>query len=260
MANDESNSPPSPNWGWFKATRSNDAIELIKMNPNAFVLAYIIASRARYTNTFNAYALARGEAFLGDYKTYGMTEQQYRTAKEQLQKHNFATFRSTSKGTIGKLMDTRLFDPLNISSNEQSNERTTSEQRTNNVQVTTNKKDNKENNEKEREGRDVPEDAISKFLNDWYALAKQYDGYVKRDDNDRQVAARITASGIPISEFLTVARNAREALKENPELGTEFWAQRALKLKSIFEDYGVVKAALAAALKSPVKKSKPCQV
>ena len=33
---------------WFKAVRSTEALELIKANPNAFILAYFIANRARY--------------------------------------------------------------------------------------------------------------------------------------------------------------------------------------------------------------------
>jgi hypothetical protein len=135
--------------GWFKAVRSEEALELIRLNPNAFLLAYFIAARARYRDGFNADGLEVGEARLGDYERYGMTEQQYRTAKQQLQRLNFATFRTTSKGTIGKLIGTRLFDPLNVADNGQNNTRPTDDQRTTNGQVTTNKNVKKLKNAKE---------------------------------------------------------------------------------------------------------------
>lgn len=125
--------------GWFKAMRNRDADELIRFNPNAYMLARFIAARARYQDGFNADGLVLGEAMLGDYKSYGMSERQYRTAKQDLQKHGFATFRTTNKGTIGKLIDTRLFDPLNF----QTTDKTTGERRTDDGQTTTNKKDKK---------------------------------------------------------------------------------------------------------------------
>src|SRR5262245_50110565 len=91
------------NTGWFRAVRTPDALELIKRNRNAFILAYMIAVRSRYTNTFNADNLGLGEALLGDFENYGMTEQEYRTAKAQLEKWRFATFQATNKGTeIGR--------------------------------------------------------------------------------------------------------------------------------------------------------------
>ena len=95
--------------GYFEATRSNDALELIQLNPLAFTLAYIIAARANWHHGFNRHNLGFGEAFLGDYKECGMSERNYRTAKEQLAKWNFATFKPTNKGTIARLTDTRLF-------------------------------------------------------------------------------------------------------------------------------------------------------
>jgi hypothetical protein len=133
--------------GWFKACRTREPLEIIKKNPSAFILAYIIAARAWYTVGFNAEELGRGEAMLGDFENYGMSERQYRTAKGQLEKWGFATFKMTSKGTIGKLIDTRLFNPLNISSDGQDVRRLTSNRRTADGQPTTNKKDKKEINQ-----------------------------------------------------------------------------------------------------------------
>jgi hypothetical protein len=97
------------NAGWFKVTRGEVWAEVVKANPLAYVLAALIAHRARWNDGFNRHGLALGEAFLGDFENYGMSERQYRTAKGQLQEWGFATFRATNKGTIGKLTDTRLF-------------------------------------------------------------------------------------------------------------------------------------------------------
>jgi hypothetical protein len=130
--------------GWFKAVRSREVIELIRANPNAFILTYVIAHRARFHDGFNADGLERGEAMLGDFESYGMTERQYRTAKEQLTKWHFATFKTTNKGTLGKLMDTRLFDPLNIQADGQNDTRPTDKRRAADGQPTTNKEGKKE--------------------------------------------------------------------------------------------------------------------
>jgi hypothetical protein len=110
--------------------RGEDGDELISANPMAFVLAAIIARRARFSDGFNAHQLRPGEAILGDYRRYGMTEQMYRTAKGQLEKWGFATFRTTNKGTIASLTDTRLFEVSGAANNEQANTQTTDGQRT----------------------------------------------------------------------------------------------------------------------------------
>jgi len=94
---------------WFKAMRTQDAMELIAHNPNAFVLAYVIACRSRVSNSFNRNNLEQGEAFIGDHDKCGMSEQQYRTAKQILTKFKFATFKSTNRGTVASLCDERLF-------------------------------------------------------------------------------------------------------------------------------------------------------
>jgi hypothetical protein len=125
--------------GWFKAWRHDDALELIRANPKAFILAYIIAYRARWnTSGFNRYGLLPGEAMIGDYANYGMTEQEYRTSKLLLEKANFATFKATNKGTIASLCDSRLFEVLSAPTNDQNNGQPTDSQRTANGRVTTN--------------------------------------------------------------------------------------------------------------------------
>jgi hypothetical protein len=99
--------------------RGPEPIELLKANPYAFILAYIIAYRGQYSDTFNRNNLALGEALLGDFKSYGMSHRQYRTAVEQLARWQFATFRTTNRGTIGRLLDTRLFSIFRLPDDKQ---------------------------------------------------------------------------------------------------------------------------------------------
>lgn len=123
---------------WAKAWGTGDAMELLKLNHHAYVLAAVIALRARWTDEFNQHNLAKGEAFLGDHREYSMSEQEYRTAKKHLEKWKFATFKATNKGTIGKLIDHRLFTPPDFDGNEQNNRQVTGGQRTANGRLTTN--------------------------------------------------------------------------------------------------------------------------
>lgn len=114
-----------PTLGWFKASRHPDALALIRANPFAYVLAAIIAHRAKWRDGFNPNKLRMGEALLGDHENYGMTMQRYRTAKKYLEDWGFATIRATSRGTVAKLIDTRLFSILPGDINNQINEPST---------------------------------------------------------------------------------------------------------------------------------------
>ena len=118
--------------GWFRAMRTPEAMELLQASPHAFRLAYVIAYRGQYRDGFNQHNIKLGEALLGDFKAYGMTQQQYRTAKSQLARWHFATFRATNRGTVGKLVDTRLFSLFRLECNDPNNTRVTSKQRTGN--------------------------------------------------------------------------------------------------------------------------------
>lgn len=135
--------------GWVRLNRSDDVMQLIRSNPLAYTLATVIALRARWRDGFNEHGLEQGEALLGDYELYGMSEQNYRTAKAQLKKWNFATFKSTNAGTIAKLTDKRLFEITAAPSNGLTNGRVTSAQRTGNERVTTNEPSNTVQKEKE---------------------------------------------------------------------------------------------------------------
>ena len=121
---------PSPDRrGWFKATRNPNMPDLIRTSRNAFLLAYLLAYRGRWnSDAFNPYKLQVGEAVC-DYHNWGLSEQEFRNGRDKLRAWGFATFRATSRGTIGKLIDTRLFSILASQSNEPANGQPTSKQR-----------------------------------------------------------------------------------------------------------------------------------
>lgn len=132
--------PPAPTAGtrWVKATRSHDALELIRANHHALVVAYFVAMRARWRTGFHADGLDVGEALIGDFAAMGLTRQEYRTALANLTKWNFLTIRTTNKGTIAKLTDSRLYDISPAEANQQNNQRLTTSQPPDNHQPTNN--------------------------------------------------------------------------------------------------------------------------
>lgn len=116
---------------------SEDFDYLISKRPTAFVLLALIAKRAKRTLDHPDPYLEVGEALIGDYETYGVTEQTYRTDKTFLKKYKFLTTKSTSKGTLAKIIKTSIFD-INAEDDQRANQRNT------NDPLTTNKNDNKE--------------------------------------------------------------------------------------------------------------------
>jgi len=108
--------------GWFRVHRSEELAELIRGEHDALILALVIATRAQWSTRFNRHNLALGEALLGDYREYGMTEKRYRNAKSKLERWGFATFRGANKGTVAKLNDCRLFDVILGTGGEQKGE------------------------------------------------------------------------------------------------------------------------------------------
>jgi hypothetical protein len=139
--------------GWFRSNRSDDALELIRANKNAFLLLYIIASRARWKQGgFNQHGLKFGEAFLGDCAHYGLTEREYRTAKKLLAKWGLATFKPTNKGTIAKLVNMSIFDISPPQRNGQSDRPPADRYQTSDERVTTN---NNETTKHREEGNNI---------------------------------------------------------------------------------------------------------
>jgi len=165
---------------FIQLMRSKDTMELIK-EQDAFILLSIIALRARRTNEFNVHELKQGEALIGDFKNYGMTEQRYRTAKKKLEKWKFITIKATTKGTIATLLDNGIYDINLEANNGQSNGQATDDQRTTNDQPTTNNNDknvNKENNGKELvifdEARKLYRGKKRGLIPEWKNFKKKY--------------------------------------------------------------------------------------
>ncbi len=132
---------------YIKLYRSRFTDELMK-NSSAFMLLTQIAIRARRTDVFNVENLKLGEALLGDYKSIGLTRQKYRTALKNLEKWDFITIKSTSKGSVATICNNEVYD-INISSNnQQANHRATIDQPSSNHQATTNKNVKNEKNVK----------------------------------------------------------------------------------------------------------------
>ena len=135
------------NQGFIKLIRSAETLELLN-DPSAFVLLTVIALRARRSNEFNIHNLKSSEALIGDYRKFGLTRQQYRTAMKRLGQWGFAAFKPTTRGTVATLCDARIYN-INIACEQPSNNhQTANDQPTGNHQPTTNKNEKKEKNEK----------------------------------------------------------------------------------------------------------------
>jgi len=145
---------------FIKAYRSETA-SFLDFNPNANHLLNVIARRARRTPC-NLNNLAVGECFIG-FKSVGLTEQQYRTAKKHLQKIDLVSFRVarkltggvTSGVTVAKLMDSRVYD-INTS---EGNATATPTQRQPNANLTSNK------NVKNEKNKDICQQVADEFNN-----------------------------------------------------------------------------------------------
>jgi len=110
--------------GFLKLVKSSITEELMA-EPACFMLLTQIAYRARRMNNHSINGLMPGEALIGDYRKVGLTEQKYRTAKKKLEMWGLITTRATNRGTVAKLVGKQVFD-INLEvSNEEKNERIT---------------------------------------------------------------------------------------------------------------------------------------
>jgi hypothetical protein len=96
--------------GFIKTYREK-AIELLEEDPQAYLLLSQIALRARRKDAeYSRTPLKANQAFLGDHKKAGLSQQQYKSAKKRLAVYGLATFEPTNKGTIATLTSTEIFD------------------------------------------------------------------------------------------------------------------------------------------------------
>lgn len=136
--------------GFLKLQRIG--FEHLKRHPNEFHLLTIIAIYARRTDQRTGLMLKKGEALIGDWASYGFSEQNYRTAKKNLEAWGFSTFKPTPRGTIATISDSTIYDINQADDNDLTNRQVTDSQRTPNGLLTTNKKDKKE--KKEENGKE----------------------------------------------------------------------------------------------------------
>lgn len=125
---------------FIKFIPSEESTYLIIHKPNAFRLLTIIATRARRENG-HPDGLMPGQCYLGDYKNYGMSEQEYRSSKNILimQKHvkivetcrtrKKSTTGSTTVGTLVELISSTVYDINVLTINDRIDERPTTDQR-----------------------------------------------------------------------------------------------------------------------------------
>lgn len=131
--------------GFIKFNRESKSPEwIMSKRVSAWALLCIIAKRAKRTNDHPDKTLQAGEAEIGDYKIYGVTEQIYRSDKRFLETNGLITTRTTNRGTIAKLISSDIFD---INCEELTNSLPENQQAANG-QPTTNKNDKNVKNKK----------------------------------------------------------------------------------------------------------------
>lgn len=118
---------------FLKLNTDNDEADFLALrHPNAFILLYFIARRARRKSGM-ADGLSIGQCHIGDYKSYGLTESEYRTAKkilcdrkiikilETCRNRKKSTTGVTTYGTLIELLDSKVWD-INSKMNDDRND------------------------------------------------------------------------------------------------------------------------------------------
>jgi len=119
-------------------------------HPKEFTLLAMIACRAKRTNQLGIAGLNIMEAMVGDHDSCGLSRQEYRTSLKKLKKWGFLTIKSTSKGTIVKLINSTIFNINPEQINHQTNQTATIKQPSSNHQATTNNNVKNVKNEKKK--------------------------------------------------------------------------------------------------------------
>ena len=134
--------------GFIKYLRSEEAQHL-HCNKNANHLLNVIAYRAS-RNGNPVKKVKPGEALIGDFKSIGLTRQEYRTAVDNLTKWGYITTKTTNAGTIARLCNSKVYDINSKAFNQENNQQTTIEQPSSNHQTTTIKNERKKERNKKK--------------------------------------------------------------------------------------------------------------
>lgn len=94
--------PVSENRGYIRATRNLKIFTEHNLKPFDLTLLYVITQRANKV----------GQALIGDYAKFGLSQKEYIAAKKKLEKLGWCEFTGIpQKGTIAKLLPNPLFQP-----------------------------------------------------------------------------------------------------------------------------------------------------
>ena len=155
--------------------------------------------------------LATGECYLGDLASMGMAEKQYRTAKKRLHDYGLASFRGSSKGTIGKLLTSDVYDINAIAKGEQRDDQEYDQQDDQGASrgaSNKNKKGKNKNNNKtggEREAHTLPGDfSITREMREW---AKSKNLTIDLDSATDRWMNAMEAKGTKYKNWLAAWRN-----------------------------------------------------
>jgi hypothetical protein len=126
---------------FLKLNLDNDEADFLALrHPNAFILLYFIAKRARRIPG-QADGLIIGQCHIGDFKSYGLTEREYRTAKSVLTNRKIikiietnrtrkkSTTGTTTVGTLVQLLDSKVWDINPETKDDRNDVRATTERR-----------------------------------------------------------------------------------------------------------------------------------
>jgi len=130
--------------------------------PGDFALLALIAMRARRRDSQQNDGLDVGEAYIGDIDAAGLTPRSYRTAKNRLTKDGMATFRTTNRGTIAKLVSTTVFIALGVNDDELEYLTATNQRQADDKLQTTNREEDRKSKRKIKEIS--PSDLFSALL------------------------------------------------------------------------------------------------
>lgn len=95
---------------WIALHNNEMTKVLLERYPNAFLLLTQIGLRAWWKKDEKSpVGLEYGQAFIGDYRSIGLTEKGYRVAKRRLAKGGLVSFVGANKGTVATLIDSRVY-------------------------------------------------------------------------------------------------------------------------------------------------------
>jgi hypothetical protein len=189
------------------------------MYPIAFTLLTQVARRALRTGQqFNPHNLKVGQALLGDHQSIGATQQEYRTAKSQLESWGFATFEGTNRGTIATLTDTKVYDinieEINDPGNELNNSPTTFQATT---PATTKEEVKKLRTKEEKEKKNTRTPSVERLIPAGYCENAR-----KVIESWHEIAVAGGLGFLPIEQY---SANVDLFLRDSQESDLDYWRQ-----------------------------------